>query len=64
MSKNILELLPDEIQDNIFEFVGYKEQFNEVLNELKMIFKVYKLLNHNNYIKNVIIHNYIIYDDD
>lgn len=64
MSKNILELLPNEIQDEIFNFVGYQDDFNKVLNELKMVFKINKMMITNNYIKKIIIHHYVIYDDD
>ena len=59
-----LDILPNEIQDNIFDFVGYKEEFNKVLRELKMVFKINKMMITNNYVKRIIIHNYIIYDDD
>lgn len=59
-----LDILPNEIQDNIFDFVGYKEEFNKVLNELKMVFKVYKLLNHNNQITNIYVNHYIYYNTE
>ena len=58
-----MDILPNEIQDNIFDFVGYKEQFNEVLRELKMVFKINKMMITNNYVKRIIIHNYIIYEE-
>jgi hypothetical protein len=59
-----LDILPNEIQDNIYSFVGYKEEFNEVLRELKMVFKINKLLNHNNQITTYYINHYIYYNDD
>ena len=59
-----LNILPNEIQDNIFEFLDYKEQFNDVLRELKMVFKINKMMITNNYVKRIIIHNYIIYEYD
>ena len=59
-----LNILPNEIQDNIFDFIGYKEEFNKVLRELKMVFKINKMMITNNYVKRIIIHQYIIYDDD
>lgn len=64
MDKKIFEILPPELQDDIYDFVGYKEQYNKVLTELKNTFKISKLFYQNNFIQNIIIHNYVIMDDD
>ena len=64
MDKKIFEILPPELQDNIYDFVGYKEQYNKVLTELKNTFKISKLFYQNNFIQNIIIHNFVILDDD
>jgi len=59
-----LDILPNEIQDNIFEFVGYKDDFNKVLRELKLMFKINNMLVKNNHITNVYVNHYIYYNED
>jgi hypothetical protein len=59
-----MDILPNDIQDEIFNYVGYKEQFNKVLQELKLIFKVNNLLNHNNQITTYYINHYLYYNDN
>lgn len=64
MDKNIFDILPDEIQDNVFQFVGYKEDYDKVMNELKLMFKINRLLNHNNQITTYYFNHYIYYTND
>jgi len=64
MDKNIFDILPDEIQDNVFDFVGYREEYNKVINELKLMFKINRLLNTNNQITTYYFNHYIYYTND
>ena len=64
MDKNIFDILPDEIQDNVFDFVGYREEYNKVINELKLMFKINRLLNNNNQITTYYFNHYIYYTND
>ena len=64
MDKNIFDILPNEIQDNVFDFVGYREEYNKVINELKLMFKINRLLNTNNQITTYYFNHYIYYTND
>lgn len=63
MDKNILDFLPNEIKDNIYDFVGYKEQYDKVILELKTTFKIYDMLVKNNIIQNVYINHYVYFEN-
>lgn len=64
MDKNIFDILPNEIQDNVFDYVGYREEYNKVINELKLMFKINRLLNTNNQITTYYFNHYIYYTND
>ena len=64
MDKNIFDILPNEIQDNVFDFIGYREDYNKVINELKLMFKINRLLNTNNQITTYYFNHYIYYTND
>lgn len=63
MDKNILDFLPNEIKDNIYDFVGYKEQYDKVILELKTTFKVYNMLVKNNIIQVYYINHYVYFEN-
>lgn len=59
MNKNILDFMPDEIKDSIYDFVGYKEEYDKVIIELKTTFKVYNMLVKNNILQVIHVNHYI-----
>ena len=53
-----------DLNNIILNYLDYTREYNMVMNELKMYFKVYKLFLKNNHMTNIYINHYIYYNDD